>query len=123
MVFLPALAFLLVEDGMGVGAYARTGLWTTILLSLTGVVTAVPLLMFASGARRVPLSTMGLLQYITPTLQFIMGVFVFGEPFTQARLIGFSMIWLALIIFSIESFVFWRRMSAPPVQLAVESEA
>ncbi len=123
MVFLPALVFLLVEDRLGVGAYARAGLWTTILLSLTGVVTAIPLLMFASGARRVPLSTMGLLQYITPTLQFILGVFVFGESFNQARLVGFSMIWLALIVFSVESFIYWRKVSGPTVPLPVESKA
>ncbi len=123
MVFLPAIVFLLVEDRLGVGAYARAGLWTTILLSLTGVVTAIPLLMFASGARRVPLSTMGLLQYITPTLQFILGVFVFGESFNQARLVGFSMIWLALIVFSVESFIYWRKVSGPTVPLPVESKA
>ena len=123
MVFLPALVFLLVEDRLGVGAYARAGLWTTILLSLTGVVTAIPLLMFASGARRVPLSTMGLLQYITPTLQFILGVFVFGESFNQARLVGFSMIWLALIVFSVESFIYWRKVSGLTVPLPVESKA
>jgi chloramphenicol-sensitive protein RarD len=123
MVFLPAIVFLLVEDRLGVGAYARAGLWTTILLSLTGVVTAIPLLMFASGARRVPLSTMGLLQYITPTLQFILGVYVFGEPFSQARLVGFSMIWLALIVFSVESFIYWRKVSGLTVPLPVESKA
>jgi chloramphenicol-sensitive protein RarD len=67
------------------------------------------LLLFAVGARRVPLSTMGLLQYISPSMQFLIGIFVFGEVFTSARLVGFGIIWLALIVFSIEN-VYNRRL-------------
>ncbi len=71
-----------------------------------------PLLLFATGARNVPLSTMGLLQFLSPTLQFLMGVLLFGEPFTHERLIGFSIIWAALVIFSAESFHARSRAAA-----------
>ncbi|NPV86916.1 MAG: EamA family transporter RarD [Anaerolineae bacterium] len=109
MVWLPALAYLLLQEGNGTGYFAHSGMATTLLLATTGVVTAVPLLLFASGARRVPLTTMGLLQYIAPTLQFLSGVLIYGEPFNTTRAVGFSIIWLALIIFSIESFVVHRK--------------
>ena len=79
------------------------------MLAGLGVVTAIPLLLFTSGARSVPLTTMGLLQYISPTLQFLTGVLIFGEAFTTERIIGFSLIWAALAIFSIESFIAYRR--------------
>ncbi len=102
-IFLPSLGVLLVEEFRGVGAFGHDGWLISILLALTGVVTAVPLILFSIGARSIPLSTVGLLQYITPTGQFLSGVFLFGEPFTHDRLIGFSIIWLALIIFSVES--------------------
>ena len=104
-VFLPALGILLFAEATGKGVYGHTDLITTILLSLVGIVTAVPLLFFATGARRVPLSTMGLLQYVSPTIQFFIGVFLFGEPFSHQRLIGFSMIWIALAIFTAESLL------------------
>lgn len=70
------------------------------LLALSGVLTAIPLLLFAGGARRVPLSTIGLLQYITPVMQLGIGVLVFGEPMPPVRLAGFALVWLALAVFS-----------------------
>ena len=77
--------------------------WTTkILMMLSGPITAIPLLLFASGARLVPLSTMGLLQYITPSLQLIAGIWLYHEPFGGARLIGFFAIWIALALYSID---------------------
>jgi chloramphenicol-sensitive protein RarD len=108
-IFLPALGFLLFAGLRGAGSFGHSDPLTTLLLVLTGVVTAVPLLLFAVGARRVPLSTMGLLQYISPSMQFLIGIFVFGEVFTSARLVGFGIIWLALIVFSIEN-VYNRRL-------------
>jgi len=75
----------------------------------TGVVTTIPLLMFASAAQRIPLSTVGILQYITPTIQFILGVFLYHEPFNRSLLIGFSIVWLALIIFWAENFLASRK--------------
>lgn len=102
-IFLPSLGILLVEEFRGVGAFGHDGWLISILLALTGVVTAVPLILFSIGARSIPLTTVGLLQYIAPTGQFLSGVFLFGEPFTKDRLIGFSIIWLALLIFTVEN--------------------
>ncbi|MFE1665422.1 EamA family transporter RarD [Microbacterium sp. P02] len=84
----------------------------TILLVLTGVVTAVPLLLFAAGARRVPLTVIGLLQFIAPIMQFIFGAFVQGEPMTPERWVGFGLVWLALILLSADSVIFSRRARA-----------
>jgi chloramphenicol-sensitive protein RarD len=67
------------------------------------VATAVPLLLFAASARRVPLSTVGLLQYANPLIQLVIGVFVLGEPMPPARLAGFAIIWLALAVFTVDS--------------------
>jgi chloramphenicol-sensitive protein RarD len=72
-------------------------------------VTSIPLLLFGYSARRIPLSMLGFIQYIAPTLQFILGVFVYNEPFPAARLVGFSIIWLALLVYSLESIVFSRK--------------
>jgi chloramphenicol-sensitive protein RarD len=79
------------------------------LLMAAGPITAVPLLLFASGARLIPLSVLGLLQYIAPTLQLLTGVVIFHEPFSSQRMIGFIIIWGALALYSIESM--WRSRS------------
>jgi len=86
-----------------------------LLLILVGVVTAIPLLMFAAAARAIPLFMIGLLQYIAPTCQFLLGVFVFHEPFTPARLVGFAIIWFALVLYWLEGYLARRRQldSAP----------
>ena len=81
-------------------------------LLLAGPLTAVPLLLFAAGARRITLATLGLLQYIGPTLQFALGVWLFREPFEASRLIGFVLIWIALAIYSAESLWVSRRAIA-----------
>jgi chloramphenicol-sensitive protein RarD len=99
--FLPALGYLLFLETQGSAAFGHAGLLTNLLIMLCGVVTAIPLLLFSSAARSIPLSMIGILQYIAPTLQFILGVFVFKEPFTTARLIGFCIIWFALLLFSL----------------------
>jgi chloramphenicol-sensitive protein RarD len=79
--------------------------------------TTIPLLMFATAARRIPLSLMGILQYIAPTLQFLLGVLVYGEPFTHTRLIGFGIVWIALILFGVEGYLASR---AQPVMAAAK---
>jgi chloramphenicol-sensitive protein RarD len=81
------------------------------LLALTGVITVIPLLCFAGAANRINLSTLGLLQYITPTIQLLIGVAIYGEPMTQTRWIGFSLVWSALLILTIDSMV---ARSGPP---------
>ncbi len=84
------------------------------LLMATGPLTAIPLLLFAAGARSVSLTTLGLLQYIGPTIQLVLGVWLFNEPFGGARLVGFVLIWVALAIYSAESWWFSTRAGAPP---------
>lgn len=122
MVFLPALAYLMFREFQGTGALGHTGALNGLLLVLTGVVTAVPLLLFSAGTRSIPLTTLGLLQYITPTLQFLVGVTLYNEPFTATRLVGFCIIWLALIIFSGESFLNLRRRFPSTVKLPSTAE-
>jgi chloramphenicol-sensitive protein RarD len=112
VLFLPALGFLLYRGASGVGAFMNLGTVTTLLLILAGPVTSIPLLMFGYAARSIPLSMLGFIQYITPTMQFMLGVFVYNEPFPTSRLVGFSMIWLALLLYSIESVRFTRRQKA-----------
>lgn len=85
-------------------------LWA--LLAASGAVTSLPLLLFTEAARRLPLSTMGILQYITPTMQFLVGVFLFGEPFSQAQLLGFALIWIAVGIYVADSLRHAQRKAA-----------
>ncbi len=82
----------------------------TALLLSAGPVTAVPLLLFAYGARRIPLSVVGLLQYIGPSIQLALGVWLYGEPFGGARLLGFGLIWAGLALYSAEGL--WRGWRA-----------
>ncbi|MCA2000484.1 MAG: EamA family transporter RarD [Chloroflexi bacterium] len=114
VLFLPAMAYLIFCDLNGNGAFLRSGLVSSLLMMGAGLVTTVPLLMFASAARSVPLWTVGLLQYIAPTLQFLIGVFVYREPFSRSQLIGFSVVWLALVIFLVENY-FANRAAIQPV--------
>ena len=79
------------------------------LLIAAGPVTAVPLLLFAAGARRIPLSLLGLLQYIGPSIQLLLGVWLYHEPFTAAKAAGYAMIWAALALYSAEMLWMWRR--------------
>jgi chloramphenicol-sensitive protein RarD len=117
LLFIPAVAFLLIMEGQGQGAFLHSGSVKDLLMAGAGVVTTIPLLMFASAAQRIPLSMVGVLQYITPTMQFILGVLVYHEPFNQSHLIGFCIVWLALIIFWVEGFLASRRLK-PLVQVA-----
>ncbi|WP_409268914.1 EamA family transporter RarD [Massilia sp. BHUDP2] len=84
---------------------------TRILLVLAGPITAIPLLLFATGARKIPLSILGLLQYLSPTIQFLLGVWLFHEAFSSDRLVGFLMIWAALALFAGEGLL--RSRSKP----------
>ena len=112
LLFLPAMFFLLYQEKSGAGALGHAGFSPSILLIFTGVATGLPLLLFSAAAQKVPLTTIGILQYIAPTMQFLLGVFVYGELFNQARLFGFSLIWLALIIYSIENIVARKKANA-----------
>lgn len=74
------------------GVWGEASWWTILLLIGSGALTVIPLIFYANAAQQIPLSTMGLLFYITPTMQFLIGVLVFGEPFTQARMIDFGLV-------------------------------
>ncbi|QND40726.1 EamA family transporter RarD [Rhizobium leguminosarum bv. viciae] len=97
----PALLYILyLEFGSGRGHLYRTGLADTILLLGCGVITAVPLMIYANGAKLLKLSTIGIMQYIAPTMIFLIAVFVFHEPFGTARMIAFPLIWAGLFLYS-----------------------
>lgn len=96
-------------EGLTMGA---NGWQHAVLLSLTGVVTAIPLLLFAAGARRVSLTTIGLLQFVAPVLQFVIGWLLLGEPMPLERWIGFGLVWVALIILTADSVLHARRTRA-----------
>lgn len=101
LVFLPAAAYLVAVQVQGIGAFGHVSPVTTMLLAFSGVITAVPLLLFSAAARAIPLSLLGMLQYIAPTLQFLVGVLIYGESFTPERVVAFGLIWLALVILTV----------------------
>ncbi len=119
--FLPALIFLLLLESNGSGTFGHTSFRINAALALTGVATATPLILFAAAVRRVPLTTIGLLQYIAPTFQFLIGILVYAEPVSRSRLAGFSLIWVALLLFSVEGVVHARgkahEADIPPAQV------
>lgn len=102
-----ALGYLVMASWHGTGAFPAAGLQTNSLLVLAGVVTAVPLLLYASAARRLRLATVGFLQYITPTFHFLLAVLLYKEPFTQSHLVSFLLIWSGLCCYSYDAY---RRM-------------
>ena len=77
---------------------------------LAGPITTIPLLLFASGVRMISYSTVGIIQYVSPTIVFFIGLFIFGEPFSLNMFIGFVMIWIAVAVFAVESLLFARRI-------------
>ena len=105
-----ALAYLVFLRIHGELVFGRTDLWLATLLISTGVVTAVPLVWFGYAARHLRLTTVGFLQYLAPTGSFFLGVFAYHEPFTRAHLITFSLIWVALGIFTFDVYTRWRSL-------------
>jgi len=110
----PALGLLLLLHEQGDAAFGGVSPAHTALMVFTGVVTAVPLMFFAAAARRVPLSTIGLLQYLAPTMQFALGLLVFREPMPAGRLAGFALVWLALAILTVDLLRRNRRELVAP---------
>lgn len=98
----------------GTGAAGHSGTGMDLLLMLGGPLTAIPLVLFAYGARRIPYSTIGLLQYIGPTIQLLLAVFLFHEPFQGPRVYGFVLIWAALAIYAVDGA--WRARNTRPLQ-------
>lgn len=113
VLFLPAFGFLLLVERNGTAAFAHTGWPTALLLIGAGAATSIPLLLFAAGARQITLTTLGLLQYIAPTMQFLIGVLIYNEEFGPARMVGFGLIWIALILYTIEGIAHYRRTHRP----------
>jgi len=108
-----AILYLTMLHRSGEGAFLRTGATSDALMIGGGLVTTVPLLLFAAAVRTVPLSVIGILQYIGPTLQFLLGVFVYGEPFSRTQLVGFSIVWTALAVYAGDSLRARRAAPAP----------
>jgi chloramphenicol-sensitive protein RarD len=106
---IPALVYIVYLDIQGQGSIFRVSLKLDLLLVGCAPVTAIPLLLFTLGARRLYLSTMGLLQYIAPSCMFILAVFLFREPFAMAQVVTFILIWTALAIYSMDSMRYYRR--------------
>ena len=117
ILFLPALAYLIFTEINGTGAFLHDTPLASILMIGAGLVTTIPLLMFASAAQRIPLTMLGVLQYIAPTIQFALGVFLYKEPFDRAHLIGFGIVWVALIIFWVENYLAHRMPVEPIAEL------
>jgi len=98
VLFVPAFAYLVVLAGAGESTFAGEGTGHALLLAASGPVTAIPLALFAAGATRIPLSTAGLLQYLTPVIQFLIGWLVVGEHMSTGRWVGFVLVWVALLV-------------------------
>jgi chloramphenicol-sensitive protein RarD len=114
IVFPLALIYLSIVEINGTAAFLHDSTSITLLLIGAGAVTTIPLLLFASAAKEIPLSVLGLLQYVAPTLQFLIGVFLYKEPFDHAHFIGFAIVWVALVIFWVETY-FAHRTPVEPI--------
>ncbi len=112
-----ALVALVALETSGAGTFSQDPPWHALLLVSAGLVTAVPLLLFAGAAARVPLTTTGLLQYVTPVLQLILGVAVFHEAMPASRWVGFALVWVALVLLTTDMLGAGRRRrrTHPPV--------
>lgn len=109
----PALCWLGWSELQGAGVFLHAGTGSDLLLLGAGVVTTAPLAMFAGAAQRIPLSMIGILQYIAPTIQFLLGVFMYREPFSHTQFTGFSMVWIAVLLFLFERWRFSRSLRRP----------
>ncbi len=119
--FIPALLCLLGLEWQGGGAFGHIGIAGSFLLAGAGIVTTVPLLLFGYAAQKIPLSTLGLLQYLAPSINLIIGVFVFDEDFSRERMVGFLLIWVGLAMYVTENML--CRLRAQKATLAGRNEA
>jgi chloramphenicol-sensitive protein RarD len=121
--FLPALDYLLWLGAHGRATFAQEGAGHAALLASTGIVTALPLVCFGAAAIRVPLSTLGLLQYLAPVFQFLLGILYFHESMPPARWAGFALVWLALVLLTADAWRTARRGRAAAVAAALRDKA
>jgi chloramphenicol-sensitive protein RarD len=112
ILFLPAVLYLLYTEIAGQGLFLHADPGSDLLMIGAGVVTAIPLLMFAAATQRITLFLIGVLQYIAPTMYFLIGVLVYREQLTAERLTGFAIIWVALILFAVEGYLSHRNQVA-----------
>jgi len=103
LLVMPAVAYIVVLGARGDATFLAEGLGFSLLLAAGGVVTAVPLILFGAAAIRVPLSTIGLMQYIAPTMHFVIGVAIYGEAMPPGRVAGFVLVWLALLVLTVDA--------------------
>ncbi|OQR92215.1 hypothetical protein THRCLA_22397 [Thraustotheca clavata] len=109
VLFIPSVIYLVVVESTGSGVFLHISTAATVLLIGAGIVTVIPLLLYSSAAQSIPFSLLGMLQYIAPSLMFIMGVAVYHESFSTTKLIGFILVWIALIIYSAEGYIFQKK--------------
>ncbi|MCW2678710.1 MAG: EamA family transporter RarD [Frankiales bacterium] len=109
VLFPVAAAYVLLIGVNGTGTFGSEGPEHASLLALSGVITAVPLLLFGAAASRVPLTTLGVLQYLAPTMQFLLGVTLFDEPLPIVKLLGFVLVWIGLALFTADLVRHHRR--------------
>jgi chloramphenicol-sensitive protein RarD len=105
LLFLPALVYLAIAESGGTGPFVQAHGSMQLLIAAAGPVTTLPLVLFAAAVQRIPLSAIGILQFIAPTIQFALGVLVYKEPFSHQQLVGFAFVWAAVIVFAAESIV------------------
>jgi chloramphenicol-sensitive protein RarD len=113
VLLLPSLVFVVVLEGRGEAAFGHHGAWHALLLAGAGVVTAVPLMLFNSAATRLPLTVIGMLQYLAPVLQFVIGVAVQHEEMPLSRWAGFLLVWVALVMLTWDGLAAARRETVP----------
>jgi chloramphenicol-sensitive protein RarD len=113
LLFLPAVVYLATTEARGTGAFLGLAGSTQLLVAAAGPITTLPLVLFAAAVQRIPLSAIGILQFIAPTIQFLLGVLVYKEPFSHQQLIGFALVWSAVIVFGTEGIL--ARTRATPV--------
>jgi chloramphenicol-sensitive protein RarD len=119
----PAVAYLLVLGADGRGTFTSEGPGHVLLIAGGGIVTAIPLMLFGAAAIRIPLTSLGLLQYLTPVMHFAIGVLLYGEPMPLSRLAGFALVWVALLVFAIDAARSARGAAGVPVVAPAEGGA
>ncbi len=115
------LAFIMLKYMQGTGSFGISPLLISVLLTLGGVVTALPLLWFAQAAKRIPLSRVGFLQYLAPTISLLLGVFIYHEPFTLTHMMSFGCIWAALALYSFSGTAFMKNIQ--PTRFSAKTDS